>query len=288
MRKILLSLIIFISLLSGCAKQDKPLKLIVSFYILEDFTYKIVENDIPVINILKGNVEAHSYELSSQDMVLLSDNPHWIVLGNHFEAWLDSAKSNIPNASVLVSSKDIDPLMTSLNQIDPHVWLSIPNSILMLEAIKNYVSELVPDKADIFQARYETVKAEFEALNQEYIDNLATRKRSVFLTKHSAFAYLANEYGLTAESVLGIEPSEEPSATRVQTIIDFINQNKIPMILAESSTNDKVVSAIANETGIEVGVLNPIEFLNDEEKAASMDYLSMMRQNLEALKKALN
>ncbi len=279
---------ITLSLLNGCQKQTQPLKLMVSFYILEDFTRKIVENDIPIINIIKGSIEAHSYELSSQDMVLLSDNPHWIVLGNHFEAWVDSAKSSIPNASVLITSTNITPIKTSLNQIDPHIWLSIPNAILMLESIKNYVSELVPSKASIFQARYETVKAKFEILNQYYIDTLASRKRDIFLTKHSAFAYLAQTYHLQAESVLGLEPSEEPSATRVQTIIDFINQNKIPIILSESNSSDKVVNAIASETGIQVGILNPIEYITLAEKATLMDYLSLMRINLTNLQKALN
>ena len=49
-----------------------------------------------------------------------------------------------------------------------------------------------------------------------------------------------------------------------------------------------VMSGLANEAGIEVDVLDPLESLTDEQVEAGEDYVSVMRENLDRLRAALD
>ena len=113
-------------------------------------------------------------------------------------------------------------------------------------------------------------------------------KRKDFITQHAAFGYLAKEYGLQQVPIAGLSPEQEPSAAQMASVIDFAKEHQVKMIFFETLVSSKVSETIASEVGAKTAVLNPIEGLTEEEIAAGMDYISVMRQNLEALKLALN
>ena len=68
----------------------------------------------------------------------------------------------------------------------------------------------------------------------------------------------------------------------------YIKENHVKIIFFDKLVNPKVVESIAKSTGAEIGVLNPIASLSSEEIKAGKEYFSVMRENLEVLKKALN
>ena len=59
-------------------------------------------------------------------------------------------------------------------------------------------------------------------------------------------------------------------------------------IFAEELVSPKVAETLASEAGVQVAVLNPIESLTDAQAKAGEDYLSLMRENLDSLSKALD
>ena len=58
-------------------------------------------------------------------------------------------------------------------------------------------------------------------------------------------------------------------------------------IFFETLVSSSVANTIAQEIGAKTAVLNPIEGLTEEDAAQNLDYLSLMRHNLEALIQAL-
>ena len=55
-------------------------------------------------------------------------------------------------------------------------------------------------------------------------------------------------------------------------------------MFSERLASSKMSDALAGDLGVETAVLDPIEGLSDE--TADEDYLSLMRENLAALRKA--
>ena len=70
-------------------------------------------------------------------------------------------------------------------------------------------------------------------------------------------------------------------------IVTFAKENHVTTIFFEELVSPKVAKTIAEELGAKTAVLNPVEGLTQEQMDAGEDYFSIMKTNLEELKKAL-
>lgn len=172
--------------------------------------------------------------------------------------------------------------------LDPHVWLSPALAIQEVRNIEKGLSEAAPQYADQFKANADAYVAELEALDKEFAGALKDSKRKDFITQHAAFGYLAKQYGLTQVPIAGLSPEQEPSASQMAEIVEFAKEHNVKTIFFETLVSSKVADTIASEIGAKSAVLNPLEGLTEEEIAGGLDYIGVMRKNLEALKPALN
>ncbi|WP_427051343.1 metal ABC transporter solute-binding protein, Zn/Mn family [Paenibacillus sp. TC-CSREp1] len=172
--------------------------------------------------------------------------------------------------------------------LDPHVWLSPALAIKEVRNIEAGLAKAAPQHADQFKQNADAYVAKLEALDQDFKAAVKDSKRKDFITQHAAFAYLAQEYGLQQVPIAGLSPEQEPSAAQMASVIDFAKEHKVKTIFFETLVSSKVSDTIAQEVGAKTAVLNPIEGLTEDEVKAGKDYISVMRENLEALKLALN
>lgn len=172
--------------------------------------------------------------------------------------------------------------------LDPHVWLSPAMAIQQVRNIEKGLSEAAPEHKEAFKANADAYVAQLEALDKEFQEGLKDSFRKDFITQHAAFGYLAKQYGLTQVPIAGLSPEQEPSAAQMAEIIEFAKEHNVKTIFFETLVSSKVADTIAAELGAKSAVLNPIEGLTEEDIAGGLDYLGLMRQNLEALKAALN
>jgi len=172
--------------------------------------------------------------------------------------------------------------------LDPHVWLSPALAVKEVRNIEAGLAQAAPEHAEQFKQNADAYIAKLEALDQDFKAAVADSKRKDFITQHAAFGYLAQEYGLQQVPIAGLSPEQEPSAAQMASVIDFAKEHQVKTIFFETLVSSKVSETIASEVGAKTAVLNPIEGLTEEEIAAGKDYIGVMRENLEALKLALN
>ncbi|MUG87891.1 ABC transporter substrate-binding protein [Paenibacillus timonensis] len=172
--------------------------------------------------------------------------------------------------------------------LDPHVWLSPALAVQEVRRIEAALAQADPEHAADYKQNADAYADQLEQLNQEFVEGLANAKRKDFITQHAAFGYLAREYGLTQVPIAGLAPDQEPSAEQMTEIVKFAKEHQVKTIFFETLVSSKVAETIAREIGAKTAVLNPIEGLTAEDETAGEDYLSLMRQNLDALKAALN
>ncbi|MCM3496298.1 metal ABC transporter solute-binding protein, Zn/Mn family [Paenibacillus lactis] len=172
--------------------------------------------------------------------------------------------------------------------LDPHVWLSPALAIQQVRNIEQGLAEADPQHKDAYKANADAYVSKLEALDQEFKEGLKDSKRKDFITQHAAFGYLAKEYGLTQVPIAGLSPDQEPSASQMAKIIEFAKENNVNTIFFETLVASNVAETIAAEIGATTAVLNPIEGLTEEDISKQLDYIAIMRQNLQALQAALN
>ena len=90
--------------------------------------------------------------------------------------------------------------------------------------------------------------------------------------------------GLDEIAVNGVSPESEPSPARVAEIQRTIRDKGVTTVYFETLASPKTARAIAQDLGLNTAVLDPLEGLKDKDGG---DYFSVMRANLEALRKGL-
>lgn len=286
--KALLPVMALALVFTGCTgkkyKNDK-LTVCTSFYALYDFAHTVGGDEAEIINMVPTGTEPHDWEPSSHDMLKVQNADVLFYNGLGMESWIDSVKESVGggDAKYVELSKGLE----DKDAADPHVWLSPKNAIEMTEVITEKFCELDPDNAINYRINAGDFKMQLDELDKRYAEELAPYKGKSIVVSHEAYSYLCGSYGIEQVAVEGVIPESEPSPEQMKDIIDYINQNHIKYIFFEELLSPKVVQTISDETGAQLLELNPFEGLSQEDIDAGENYITVMEQNLENIKQAL-
>jgi len=121
-----------------------------------------------------------------------------------------------------------------------------------------------------------------------YRQELNEVAKKEFFVSHSAFAYLAEEYGLEEHSISGIIPGAEPSPKEMIGFVEEIKELNIKYILVEPTDEIKISQVLADQAGASIEELYAMASVSNADIAAGKDYFTLMEANLEVLLKALS
>lgn len=307
-------------IITGCSAQsnaisEDKMNVYTSFYPLYDFAARIGGEHVQVTSLVPAGVDPHDWSPKSQDIIQLSKAQLFIHNGAGFDDWwvedllasLGESKPKVVTASEGIelipadgegaghdhgSEEDEHLHGNELNEhdhgdYDPHVWLSPLNAMRMAENILGGLIAVDPEHEADYRANFEQFSEELKALHEEYMAVVEQAGRREFVTSHQAFAYLARDYGLTQLSIMGLSTEAEPTSQDMMKIMALIREHGVRYILYEELSSPKIAKTLAEDLGIEMLPLNPIEGLTPEQEAAGENYVSLMRHNLRSLELAL-
>jgi len=271
-----------------------------SFYPLYFFAAAIGGDKADVFNVTPAGAEPHDYEPTAQDIVRIEQSKLLILNGVHLEPWGEKVKSELQGKHTVIVSAGEDLGIRELNEngaaiygeqsrtiIDPHVWLDPLLAKKEAEKIAQGYAAADPNNARYYEENLKALEKALDELDKQYREGLNACKKQDIVTSHAAFGYLAQEYHLNQLAIAGLSPDAEPSPARLVEIAKFVDKNNIKYIFFESLVSPKLSQAIADETGAQTLVLNPIEGLSDEELKQGKSYITEMQNNLENLRIAL-
>jgi zinc transport system substrate-binding protein len=286
---------------AGCGDDDTASAtdgptVLASFYPLAYVAERLAAPDGIVENLTQPGVEPHDLELTGQQVGSIADAD--LVLYLHgFQPAVDEAVEQNADDHSLDVAETVDPLPAAEEEShededgdhgdlegDPHVWLDPANLAAISQAVADELAEVIPDRADGIQDRADELIAELNALDEEYDSGLAQCERRVFVTSHEAFGYLADRYDLEQVGISGLSPDAEPSPARLAEVQEVVQAEGVTTIFYETLVSAKVAETMAEDLELATAVLDPIEGLTDD--TADEDYLTLMRANLDALRKA--
>lgn len=279
--KKLLPIIILSLLLTSCGKAEKKsdkLQVYTSFYAMNDFARTIGGEDIDLYNIVPAGTEPHDFEPTAADMAKLSKADVFIYNGAGMESWAEDIAETLPETvKVVCASEGLD-----INGSDPHVWLSTYNAQMQLQTIYKALSEADENgENDIkYLDRLTSYSSQIDELEQEYKD--AGFDGKTLLVTHGGYNYLCAEFGMHQLALNGTSDSGEPTPAQMAADVEASRNKGVKTIFYDPIEGDKLAKAMANEVGIEMLPLYTFE--GDSE---NRDYVTIMRFNLEQLKKGL-
>lgn len=155
----------------------------------------------------------------------------------------------------------------------------------MIDNILESICMIDPNNSDYYVANAEDYKMQITELDNEYKKLLEeSSKKEIAVGGEFAYSYLVDEYGIDFVSVYtNCGEGEDPSIAKVKSVIDYINNYNVPVVYYEELSEGTVAKMIAEETEAEPLVLYSIHNANLEKDT----YISLMRKNLENLRKGL-
>lgn len=286
-------LFLLISCTQPVIEDSNKINVVVSFYPLEEFTKTIGGEKVNVVSLVPKGVEPHEWEPSPSDIVKITKAKIFIYNGAGLESWIEKILKNIDTTKTLIveASNGVDLISKSsdTNSIkDPHIWLD-PNLVAMqARTITNALSKVDPSGAEFYNFNANNFISNLNFLDEKFRTKLSGCQKKEFITSHDAFGYLARSYHLSQFSVAGISSEIDPTPKHLANLISIIKEKNIKVIFVESMINPKISKALAKDTSASIDVLNPFEGLTQKEISDGKNYFSVMEQNLNKLKSALD
>lgn len=299
-------------------KDESKLQIVATLFPQYDFAKQIVGDKAEVTLLVGSGVETHNFEPTAADMVTMLDSTDmFLYTGTFLEPWTEDIIGTLEesNCKIVNVSENIELIKIEefekrhINSIashdehdheeehvhtdscdhqdmyDGHIWQSTDNSLIMLENTLNAICSLDPENEKYYKKNYDKYKEEILKLDTEIeqiVEN--STEKEIAVGGEFAYAYFVEQYNLNFVSVYtNCGHGEDPSIAKVKSVIDYINDKKIPAVYYEELSEGTVAKMIAEETEAEALVLYSIHNGNPNEDT----YVSLMKKNIESLKKGL-
>lgn len=285
-------------------KQTEKIEIIATLFPQYDFAKQIGGDKVNVTLLLPPGSESHTYEPTPQDMININNSSLFIYTGKEMEPWAENLISGIKNeirildlsATVnLINVEEFEELYCNgencehNHSYDPHIWLNPQYVIQMVNSILEQLCGIDPENAEYYRNNANEYIKQIQQLDIEIEEavNLAENKKIAFGGAF-AYAYFIERYNLefiSAYQTCG--ENAEPSTTQVKDVIDYMKNNKIPVIFYKEYTTGNIAKTISEATHSQMLVFHTVHNVSKQELENGATYISVMRQNLENLKIAL-
>jgi zinc transport system substrate-binding protein len=284
--------------LTGCGGDDSEsgaqqgTGVVAAFYPLAYAAEEIGGPGVDVVNLTPPGAEPHDLELSIRDVEQVRDADLVLYLSG-FQPALERAVRDA-NGRTVDLLEGLDLLAGGAgheeeaeeeghageeeSEFDPHVWLDPVRYTQVADRIAAAL-EAAPGA--------EAFATELRELDADYERGLADCERHELVTSHAAFGYLADRYGLEQIAISGLTPEAEPTASELEHVVDQIREHGATTVFFETLVSPKLAETVARESGATTAALDPLEGLTEEALARGENYFSVMRRNLESLRRAL-
>jgi len=175
---------------------------------------------------------------------------------------------------------------------DEHVWLSLTNAEILVKTLTQAVAKLDTTHASEYNANAAAYTAKIKELDEAYRVMVAgTTHKTILFGDRFPFRYLVDDYGIKYYAAfVGCSAESEASFETVAFLAGKMDSLALPAIFTIDGSNSKIANAILaaskKSKNAEVLTLNSMQSVRSNQMD-SLNYLEMMRENLEVLKKAL-
>jgi zinc transport system substrate-binding protein len=266
---------------AGCNSAAGGKNTVVTAFYPLAYAAQTMSPSAKVENLTPPGAEPHDLELTPQAVARVEKAAVVLYLSHGFQPAVSDAvkraggrKIDILQGLPLHSARGQEAGLSA----DPHVWLDP----VLFEQIVHRIAAALPRPVHTGP-----LIADLGALDRDYRNGLAHCERKDIVTSHAAFGYLAQRYGLRQVPITGLTPESEPTPKQLAHVIRLVRQTHTTTVFFERLVSPRLADTVAREVGAHTAVLDPIEGLTPSEQRHGETYLTLMRENLAALRKAL-
>lgn len=315
---IILCLALTLTVLSACGNNanvdNGKLNIVTTIFPEYDWVRNIVMgiDNINLTMLLDTGVDLHSFQPTADDIIKISTCDMFIYVGGESDAWVDDALKNATNKDMIVIDL-LDILKGTVKQeeivegmqgeeeeeseegpeYDEHVWLSLKNAKTICEYISSKLCEIDTFNAEAYNANTKIYTDKLDKLDSDFASTIQNAKvKTILFGDRFPFRYLVDDYGLNYYAAfVGCSAESEASFETISFLAKKVDELGLNAVFALDGSDQKIANTIISNTKTKnqkILALNSMQSTTKEDIESGVTYLSIMENNLTALKEALN
>lgn len=317
MRKILSAFILAACMSVPCQAASIVASIFPAYDGVREIT-KGVSHDLTLL--LDNGADLHSWQPSAEDIVRISECDLFVYVGGESDTWAEgvlkvpaqNGRQVINLLDVLGSSVKPEKIVEGMQhehehdnshgheahaheheELDEHIWLSLRNAEIICRKISDTLSEIDPANKNIYAANFKDYAGQLAILDGEYSEMVRHSARRVMLfADRFPFRYLADNYGLEYYAAFsGCSAESEASFETIIFLAKKLDELQLPCVIKIDGANHKIAETVINASknnDRKIITLDSMQSSGLKDIESGKTYLTTMRDNLTALKEALN
>ena len=163
-------------------------------------------------------------------------------------------------------------------EFDPHIWLDPMNAKIIIKKVTNQLSKLDKDNSSTYKSNSKKALKEIDNLIKQVKSDI--NKDAKVVVFHDAYQYFEKRFDVNIIGALTVNTDVLPGAEQLAEIREVIEHEKVTCVLSEPQFNPDIVKTIANDTNINMGVLDPLGAKLDKGKTLYFNLISNISSSL--------
>ncbi len=296
---IILAAALALSVFAGCSgKSDKDkskLKILTTIAPQYDWLKNLTDGakDVELNMLLDTGADLHSFQPSTDDIYQISSCDVFVYTGGNSDKWVDNALKN--NEKVLAinlmellgdkakEEETVEGMQAEEEEeeeggkeYDEHIWLSLKNADYICEKITEKLSEKDSKNKDVYEKNQKSYSEKLKKLDGEYENSVRNAQNNTLIfADRFPFRYMTDDYKLKYYAAfVGCSAETEASFKTVKFLADKLTELKLPALMTIDGSDQKIAKTMQS--------------MKHDDIEKGNDYIKVMKDNLEVLKKALN
>jgi len=248
--------------------------------------------------LMGPGVDPHLYQPTESDIVAMNQARMVVYSGLRLEGQFDAVfkalaeqgiaiyalGAPVQDAGFIIGGFELSDKFLDVD--DPHFWFDPRNWQLSVQDLADRLAEFDPSNADAYQ---ENAAAYIEQLDLLYTWTDAGLRsidegQRYLVTSHDAFQYFGAAFGWRMQAIQGLSTEDEAGVGDIQTTVDFVIANDIPVLFVESSVPPDTIEAVmealrAQDRSARIGVRELFGDAMGEPDSFGGTYIGMLAQN---------
>ena len=163
-------------------------------------------------------------------------------------------------------------------QFDPHIWLDPMNAKIIVKKVTNQLSKLDKENSSTYKSNSKKALKEIDNLIKQVKSDINNDAKVVVF--HDAYQYFEKRFDANIIGALTVNTDVLPGAEQLAEIREVIEHEKVTCVLSEPQFNPDIVKTIANDTNINMGVLDPLGAKLDKGKTLYFNLIGNISSSL--------
>ncbi len=232
--------------------SDTPVDIVATTGMIGDIVSNVVGERGAVFVLMDDEIDPHLFRPTRSDIARMQRADIIFYNGLNLEGQMADTLVQLARGRPVYAVTELFDEATLLEDqedeeyVDPHLWMDVSLWMQSVEKVTSALTEFDPDSGDYYRDNadvYLHELAELHAYAQEVISSIPSGRRFL-VTAHDAFQYLGRAYGLEVVGVQGISTESEAGLEDINSLVNFIVQNQITAVFAETTVADRALMAV--------------------------------------------